>query len=533
LTDRDREDTFWRVMNLQRMRLAWVCLTVGFGCGVGCARDFPFFEPLQPPRATQVMAHRGESGQAPENTGPALVRCVEDGLEWAEVDVRLTKDGHHVLAHDESLKGGTNAALIVAEHTLAELKALDLGAPFAARFTGTRVLTLPETFALAKGKLNLYLDCKAVNAEQLAREILAAGMERQVVVYDRPDRLQRLHAVAPGQVALMAKWRPGLGPPAWAQSNHLDAVEIDADAITVEACQAFHSLGIKVETKNLGQWDSETFWARAMAARADWIQTDLPEEVLAHALWQRVKNRPVLFSLHRGANRYAPENTLPAFEKAIRLGADFVEFDVRTTSDGKFFLLHDSTLDGKTDGHGPIANAPSSVISALSAGVKFGRPYASIGLPTLEGFMEDVAGKVNLYFDAKAIAPEALVDALVRHGTLERTVVYGPPRFLAKLKAINPRVRLLPPLDSPDEIDRLARELKPYAFDTSWEILSRDLIARCHALGIKVFSDALGEHEHVEDYQQAISWGIDLIQTDHPLRVMRAIELVSANHAAQ
>jgi glycerophosphoryl diester phosphodiesterase len=520
-------------MNLPRKRLAWVCLIMGVGCVAARGGGFPFFEPVQPPRATQVMANRGESGQAPDNTRPALDRCIEDGLEWAEVDVRLTKDGHHVLAHDASLMAGTNAGLLVAEHTLAELKELDLGAPFAARYTGLRVLTLQEVFALAKGKLNLCLDCKAVNPEQLAREILAADMGRQVVVYDRPDRLQRLHAVAPGRVALMAKWRPDMGPPAWAQSNNLDAVEIDADVVTPEDCRAFHALGIKVETKNLGAWDKEAFWTRAIAAGADWIQTDVPEEVLAHALWQRVKKRPVRFSLHRGANRYAPENTLPAFEKAIRLGADFVEFDVRTTSDGKFFLLHDGTLDGKTDGHGLIANTSSSVISTLSAGVKFGRQYASVGLPTLDDFMKQVAGKVDLYFDAKAIAPEALVDALERYGVLERTVVYGSPGFLAKVKAVNPQVRLLPPLNSPDEIDTLARELKPYAFDTSWDILSRDLIARCHARGIKVFSDALGDHERVEDYLQAIAWGIDLIQTDHPLRVMRAIELVPADHTTQ
>ena len=124
------------------------------------------------------------------------------------------------------------------------------------------------------------------------------------------------------------------------------------------------------------------------------------------------------------------------------------------------------------------------------------------------------------------------MDALERHGTVERTVVYGQPRFLAKLKAINPKVRLLPPLDSPNEIDALARDLHPYAFDTNWEILSPDLIARCHRLGIKVFSDAMGEHERVEDYLEAISWGIDLIQTDHPLRVMRAIELTTAPHSA-
>ncbi len=237
-------------MHLQRRHIALFCLTAWVGAAAWGAPAFPFFEPTQPPRPLQVMAHRGEARQAPENTRPALVRCIEDGLEWAMVDVRLTKDGHHVLAHSDSLQAGANGPLLIAEHTLEELKQLDLGSVFAARFAGERVLTLQECFDLAKGKLNLYLDCKAVNAEQLAREILAAGMEHQVVVYDQPDRVQRIYALAQGRVALMAKWRPALGAATWAQSNHLDAVEIDAPEVTAAVCQSFHALGIKVQTKS-------------------------------------------------------------------------------------------------------------------------------------------------------------------------------------------------------------------------------------------------------------------------------------------
>src|SRR5512137_2233414 len=144
-------------MHLQWRNLPSLSLA-GWAAGLTCvARDFPSFEPVQPPRPFQVIVHRGETGQAPENTRPALLRCIEDGLEWAEVDVRLTKDGHHVLAHDERLRAGTNAPWLVAEHTLEELKQVDLGSPFAARFAGEHVLTLEECFDLAKGKLNLYL----------------------------------------------------------------------------------------------------------------------------------------------------------------------------------------------------------------------------------------------------------------------------------------------------------------------------------------------------------------------------------------
>lgn len=70
-----------------------MCLAAWAGCAACGAPDFPFFEPIQPPRPFQVIAHRGEARQAPENTRPALLRCVEDGLEWVEVDVRFAKDG--------------------------------------------------------------------------------------------------------------------------------------------------------------------------------------------------------------------------------------------------------------------------------------------------------------------------------------------------------------------------------------------------------------------------------------------------------
>jgi glycerophosphoryl diester phosphodiesterase len=299
--------------------------------------------------------------------------------------------------------------------------------------------------------------------------------------------------------------------------------------VTPEVVRTFHDLGLKVQVKVLGEWDHIKFWDKALDAGVDWFQTDLPEEIVAHALWQRVKQRPVLFALHRGASRYAPENTLPAFDKALRLGADFVEFDVRTTSDGKFYLLHDSSLDDKTDGHGLIANTPSSVIEMLSAGIAFGKPYAKVPLPDLDEFLSAMQeGKADLYFDAKAIAPEALAGMVNRHHLADRTVVYQSVPYLTRLRAIDPRIRALPPLSSADQLQSILDHLVPYAVDAHWSILSKELIERCHRLGIKVFSDALGAHENIEDYLQAMEWGIDLIQTDHPMRLLRAIEIYTS-----
>ena len=116
------------------------------------------------------------------------------------------------------------------------------------------------------------------------------------------------------------------------------------------------------------------------------------------------------------------------------------------------------------------------------------------------------------------------------NGLSDRTVVYQSAAYLERLLAIAPEVRRMPPLGNPDHIDALAARVKPYAFDARWSILSKPLIDRCHAKGIQVFSDALGPNETVERYTQAVRDGIDLIQTDHPLRVLRALELLSQTH---
>jgi glycerophosphoryl diester phosphodiesterase len=189
-------------------------------------------------------------------------------------------------------------------------------------------------------------------------------------------------------------------------------------------------------------------------------------------------------------------------------------------------LLHDRSLNRTTNGRGLAREWNLAKIQALDAGSWFGRPFALTSVPTLDAFLKAAGGRVELYVDAKDIAPEALAETLKRHGLIERSVVYQSAAYLEKLRAIDPAIRRMPPLRAEASLDSVAERVQPYAFDTNWSILSKELIDRCHAKGTKVFSDALGSHERVEDYQQAIRDGIDLIQTDHPVRVLRAIELL-------
>jgi glycerophosphoryl diester phosphodiesterase len=86
---------------------------------------------------------------------------------------------------------------------------------------------------------------------------------------------------------------------------------------------------------------------------------------------------------HRGANSTHPENTLPAFREAIRLGAHQIEFDVRPLKDGGLAVMHDPTVDRTTDGHGPVGGFTLDEIKKLDAGIKKDPKFAGTRVPTL------------------------------------------------------------------------------------------------------------------------------------------------------
>ena len=237
--------------------------------------------------------------------------------------------------------------------------------------------------------------------------------------------------------------------------------------------------------------------------------------------------------VHRGQMRVAPENTLPSLEKALRLKADFVEIDVRTSQDRQFFLLHDDRLDRTTNGKGLVAETAAEVLNRLDAGAWFGRPFVSTALLSFDGFLSHLGPATQIYLDAKEISAKALVAVLEQHGAIEKTVVYGFPDYLVQWKNLQPQLHRMPALRSAADLNLLVEKVRPFALDTAWEILSKPLIDRCHATGVKVFSDSLGRHEHIQDYLQAMEWGIDLIQTDHPLRFFHALELYVRAKATQ
>lgn len=98
-------------------------------------------------RLPRIIGHRGAGILAPENTLAAIAAAASMGLSWVEIDVRMTKDGHCVLIHDETLDRTTNGQGAVEDRTLDDLRGLDAGAWHSVEFCGEMIPTLEDAVA--------------------------------------------------------------------------------------------------------------------------------------------------------------------------------------------------------------------------------------------------------------------------------------------------------------------------------------------------------------------------------------------------
>ena len=93
---------------------------------------------------------------------------------------------------------------------------------------------------------------------------------------------------------------------------------------------------------------------------------------------------------HRGYRKIAPENTLPAFEQAIKYKADSLELDLHVSKDGKLIVIHDEKVDRTTNGEGFIKDMTVKKIKKLDAGSWFDKKFKNTRIPTFEEFLDFV-----------------------------------------------------------------------------------------------------------------------------------------------
>ena len=131
----------------------------------------------------KVTSHRGFSHDIPENTIPAIYKAIDEGADYVEVDVRVTKDGVPVLLHDSSLKRTTGLKKNIYDTTYEVVAELDAGTWMDKSFAGTRIPTLQEALENCKGRVMLNLDLKYRNDEEGLTEKVVALIEEYEMVW--------------------------------------------------------------------------------------------------------------------------------------------------------------------------------------------------------------------------------------------------------------------------------------------------------------------------------------------------------------
>jgi len=214
----------WHVSGIQ---LAGLALLVGLSAGIAINI---MMSGLELDDHSTVIAHRGASADAPENTLAAFELAIKEGADWIELDVQETRDGEVVVIHDSDLKKIGGSGLKVFESSLAELQSVDIGSWKDPSFSDQRVPTLRQVLALCKNRINIVIELKYYGHEERLEErvaelVEAAGMQDQIVVMSLSyPGIQKMKSIRPD-------WKAGL----LASVSIGDITRLKADFFAVNA----------------------------------------------------------------------------------------------------------------------------------------------------------------------------------------------------------------------------------------------------------------------------------------------------------
>jgi glycerophosphoryl diester phosphodiesterase len=235
---------------------------------------------------------------------------------------------------------------------------------------------------------------------------------------------------------------------------------------------------------------------------------------------------------HRGACTMAPENTLAAMRKAIDMGADLVEMDVRTTADGHIVVIHDPSVDRITDGRGAVRSLTLAQIKELDAGSWFSPEFAGEKVPTLEETLSLCRGKVGVYIDLKDASVPELISAVEKCRMTSDVAVFADVAQLQEMKRLCPRIAITPAPGgwlSVRGIARfLARSLRAEVIDSDFSSWRPERIRETHAAGARAWVEMMGESDNAQGMREAIRMGADAIETDHPDILLRLLGRTAA-----
>ena len=211
---------------------------------------------------------------------------------------------------------------------------------------------------------------------------------------------------------------------------------------------------------------------------------------------------------HRGARAYEPENTLRSFKKAIELGVDAVELDVRKTKDGEIIVMHDADVKRTTNGEGLVSNLTLKEIKILTS-------EKDEKIPTLEEALDFLDKKFKVFVELKEIGIEEQVTSLVKKKALEKNVVIVSflEDALKKVKELDPEIETGLIYAKHKNPLKAAIDLKAQWLLAFYKFVHTANVQKAHENGLKMIVWTVNTSEEVAEM---VKKGVDGVASDKP-----------------
>lgn len=238
------------------------------------------------------------------------------------------------------------------------------------------------------------------------------------------------------------------------------------------------------------------------------------------------KDSDPLTIAHRGASGYAPENTMPAFDKAVDMKSDLFEIDVQLSEDGEVVVIHDTTVDRTTDGSGKVKDHTLEELRSLDAGSWFGEEFAGEPIPTLDEVLDEFRGKSGILIEIKSPSLYPGIEQKVADALKERNMDKPNNNKIIVQSFNHESVQtfhdILPSVpvgvliyQQENLTDEKLKEFSSYAeyVNPGKHLVNADLVDRIHDLEMEIHPWTARDRESVKMLKEA---GVDGIITDYP-----------------
>lgn len=272
----------------------------------------------------------------------------------------------------------------------------------------------------------------------------------------------------------------------------------------------------------------------------------LYRNVFASTDIERLAGKEFQIIAHKGASGLAPENTMASFKKALELGVDQIELDVRHTLDEEIVVFHDQRLDRiarDTLGNpitGDVHDYTLEQIKQFDVGSWFDSKYKDERMPTLKEVLDYIDGRVTVLIEIKHMDhphyhdfAEKLVDVVLKEKNGEDWIILQSyePQYLDEVHELDPLIETKALIVGEDSAPLLAFYIETRihmgrakesnrmkAINPQWETLSPRRIFQMHAKGYEVHAYPVNDRE---DMIKMLNAGVDGIITDYPDRALQ------------